>query len=102
MKKEVKSNMVSLREASLNYKGKKDITELEKVPVDDLQVYEKTFKNKQDQEITYFYVELNGIQYTVKTMAINKLKELLTNRPQTKIVRFTKDGNGQFSVIPLD
>ena len=93
--------MATLKDAALAYSGRKEITELDKVPTD-LQIYEGMFKNKQDQEIKYFYVELNNVKYTIKGALMNKIKELLTLRPQTKYFKVNKGSDGQYSVIPLD
>lgn len=93
--------MTTLKDAALGYSGKKDITELDKVPTD-LQVYESSFKNAQGQDIKFFYIELNGSKYNIKGAAMIKLKEMLSLRPQTKYVKINKSADGQYSVIPLD
>lgn len=93
--------MATLGEVSLTYSGKKEITELDKVPIA-TQIYEGTFKNKQGQDIKYYYIELNGIQYNIKSQILTKIKELLLYRQQTKSIKVNKGADGQYSVIPLD
>jgi hypothetical protein len=93
--------MASLKDTAMAYSGKHEITELDKIATD-LPIYESSFKNKQDQEIKYFYAELNGIKYSIKAAAMVKIKELLTLRPQTKFIKVNKNSDGQYSVIPLD
>ena len=93
--------MTTLKDAALAFSGKHEITELDKVPTD-LQIYESSFENAQKQTIKYYYCEFNGVKYTIKSAAMNKIKELLTLRPQTKFIKVNKGNDGQYSVIPLD
>ena len=93
--------MATLKDAAMSYSGKKDISELDKIPVE-VQIYEATFKNKQDQEITYHFIEINGVKYSIKAQAMSKIKEMLSVRPQTKFIKINKGSDGQYSVIPLD
>ena len=93
--------MATLRDVAISFAGKHEITELDKVPTD-VQIYEASFENQAKQTIKYFYAELNGMKYTIKSGAMNKIKELLTLRPQTKFIKVNKGSDGQYSVIPLD
>lgn len=93
--------MTTLKEAALNYRGQKEITELDKVPAD-ISISEGEFKNKAEQVIKYYFIELNQEKYKVKTAALVAIKELLTLRPQTKFFKVNKNTQGQYSAIPLD
>lgn len=94
--------MATLKETAEKHSGKHYVTELEVVPLES-QIYEKSFKEKgTDREVKYFYLELNGVQYTVPSKALNGIKELIKVRPNTKAVKVTKQDGGNYSVIPLD
>jgi ribosomal 30S subunit maturation factor RimM len=93
--------MATLKDAAMAYSGSREITDLDRLPTE-VQVMEGSFKNKSNQDIKYYYCELNGIKYTIKSQALGKIKEMLTIRPQTKFIKINKSSDGQYSVIPLD
>jgi hypothetical protein len=97
--------MTSLKDTALAHQGKKDITELDKVPTD-AEVQEGKFTaNKgtpQEQERKYYFMEVNGVKYSIKSAAMSKVKEILLVRPQTKFVKINKNPDGSYTVIPLD
>jgi hypothetical protein len=92
--------MTSLKEMSLSYSSKKELTSLAKVSVD-LNVQEGTFQAN-GKDVKFNFVEIDGYKYTVKAKTFEALKRILDVRPQTKFVKFEKDKNGELFVIPLD
>lgn len=92
--------MVNLKETALKY-VKADITELPKLDLS-LEIKTKSFTNSSKQQVSYYYVEIDGKSYTIKSNTLAKIKELLEVRPQTKFVKINKGSDGQTSVIPLD
>jgi hypothetical protein len=93
--------MTTLKESALAYSEGKDISDLDKVPVD-IEVKSETYKKKSGEERTWSFIELNGIKYKVKAQVLSKINELLKVRPITKFVKVAKGTDGQYAVIPLD
>lgn len=92
--------MVTLKELSLKHTAKREITDLDKVSVD-LEVQEGSFE-KDGKTIGYKFVKIDDYSYTIKSKTLTALKSIVTNRPQTKFVKFDKTESGDIVVIPLD
>lgn len=94
--------MGTLKQTALNYSGNKDITELERVSID-LEVKTDSYTSKiTKQPVTWNYIEVDGIKYSIPNKALVKMKELLEIRPTTKFIKVNKGTDGQYSVINLD
>lgn len=92
--------MVSLKDTAKTFL-RADVTELPKLDLS-LDIQTKTFINKDKQEVSYYFVEIDKKKYTIKSSILSKIKELLDVRPQTKFVKVSKGTDGQIAVIPLD
>lgn len=93
--------MASLKEMALSYQGKKDIADLEKIPID-IEVKTDTFTNKDKQVVPFNYIEMNGWKYTIKGKMLEELQNLAKANPNAKFFRFKKASNGELFAIPLD
>lgn len=93
--------MTTLRDASLNYSPKKELHQLQSVPVD-IEIIEDTFKNEAGADVKYKYVEINGYRYTINKKSLAALKNIVAARPSVKNVKFEKAEDGSVFVVPLD
>ena len=92
--------MGTLKEISLTYSARKEITDLDKVDIS-LEVKDDTFK-KDGVTRPYKYVEIDNYRYTINSKSLTALKTVMQVRPQTKNVKFNKTDSGDIVVIPLD
>ena len=92
--------MTTLKEAAKSYKGKKELTDLEKIPVD-ISFQEGTFTNDQNKEIKFNFIEIDGYKYTIRSALMSQIKRLLDARPMTKNIKIQEE-KGETFVIPLD
>jgi len=93
--------MTSLKETALNYKSeKKDITNLESIPID-IEVKEGSFE-KNGKKMSYKFVEMNGWQYSIKASLFEKIQQIIAARPATTKIKINKTPTGELFVIPLD
>ena len=92
--------MTTLKETAVAYKGKKELTDLDKISVN-LEMQQGTFTNNEGKEIVYNYIEIDGYKYTVKGVIMNQIKRLLEARPTTTSIKITEE-KGEFFVMPLD
>ena len=92
---------MNLRDFSLQHKSKREITDLDKIPVS-VDVQTGKFKNQQNQEVEFNFVEIDGYKYTIKAKQLDSLKRILNVRPSTQHVQFQKTENGEIICIPLD
>jgi hypothetical protein len=93
--------MTTLRETAVAHvAGKKDITTLDRIPVD-CEVKIGKFQSN-GKEVTYSYVEIEGYKYSIKGALLDKIKQIVVARPQTKFIKAQKTANGDIFIIPLD
>jgi hypothetical protein len=92
--------MANLKETAKQFGGKKELTDLPEIPVD-IEVRKDSYQ-KDGQTREYYYIELNGWKYTIRAEALEKIKTVITLRPQTTKIKFYKDDKGQLAVMPLD
>lgn len=93
--------MTTLKESALIYKGKKELTDLESISVDS-EFKTGTFKDKNNKDIAYSYLEIEGWKYTVSGKIMSQIQMVLANRPTTKHIKIQKTPQGEIMVIPLD
>jgi CO dehydrogenase/acetyl-CoA synthase epsilon subunit len=99
------SKMANLYETAQEYEPvqTKNIADLEKVSVKDVDVVTKTFKGK-DGEFTIDVITVDGEDYRVPASVLKSLKELIAEKPDLKDIKVKKSGSGlqtSYTVIPL-
>lgn len=98
--------MASVKDSAKGYtpKATKNIAELQSVEVD-LALMEGKGKNKQNEEFTYNFIEVDGEEYRVPDKVLKDLKAILAKKPNLKTFSVSKQGQGlntTYTVIPLD
>lgn len=98
--------MSSIKESAKGFipKSTKNIAELQSVSVD-LAVFEGKGKNKNNEEFTYNYIEVDGEEYRVPDKVLKDLKAILEKKPTLKTFSVTKQGTGlntSYTVVPLE
>ena len=99
--------MVSLKEEAINYEPKKtkNITELEVVNINELQVFDGEGNDKEGKPFRYKYIVKDNEEYRGPPRVIENLQEILLIKPNTKFVKVTKTGDGmktKYKVIQVD
>ena len=97
--------MANLKETASAYEAPQtlNIADLEVVSTD-LDVQEKTGTNKDGDDFTYNYVEVEGKQYRVPNSVLTELKTILEEKPDLQKFRVKKTGQGlqtRYTVVPL-
>jgi uncharacterized protein affecting Mg2+/Co2+ transport len=86
-------------------KKTKNISEMEVVNIETLQIEERTGKNSENQEFSYRVAISNGEEYRVPDSVISSINAILEAKPSLKTVKVIKKGQGmatEYTVIPLD
>lgn len=96
--------MATLKEEAQAYEPPKtlNIAELDKISVD-LDLKDGKGKNKDGEEFTYKYVEIDKKEYRVAGSILGGIKALLEKMPNLKFVSVLKQGQGmntRYQVIP--
>lgn len=81
----------------------KNIIELPQVSTD-LITRTETFKNKEGEDVTIKYIEVNGERFRVPQSVLNALKVILEDNLNLKTFKVKKTGEGmdtRYHVIPL-
>ncbi len=79
-----------------------NIADLDKIPID-LELKDGSGKNKDGEEFTYKYAEIDGKQYRVAGSILGGIKAILQKMPDLKFVQVIKQGqnlNTRYQVIP--
>jgi hypothetical protein len=92
--------MTSLKLFALNFKGQKDITDLDKISTES-EIGESEFE-KNGKKLKYNFIEIDGWKYTLKAPVVEAIKQILAARPTTKFIKVNKTPSGEYFVIPLD
>ena len=82
----------------------KNIAELPTISVE-YQVQTKTSTNRDGEEFTYNYIEVNGEEFRLPDSVLKDLKAILEKKPTLKSFSVSKSGDGRntkYTVIPLD
>lgn len=96
--------MPTLREAAQQFVGKKELTDLDKIPLD-IEIISDTFDGKGEnagKKIPYQYIEINGWKYTIRANILEQMQTIALTRPTTKFVKVNKTPKGELFVVPLD
>jgi hypothetical protein len=96
----------SLKESAKAYEPRQthNIAELKEVSVE-LVLLEGKGKDKDGNEFTYSYIEVDGEEYRVPGKVLGDLKAILQKKPTLKTFSVSKQGMGlntKYTVIPLD
>lgn len=83
---------MKLNEFAAQYQGKRELTDLDKIPVD-IDLKEGTFNSEDGKELKYYYIEIDGYKYAIKSTVLKQMKEIIATRPLTKFFRFRKLDN---------
>lgn len=99
--------MVNFKETAKAYVPKKthNITELEVVNLETLQIEDRNGVNDEGKEFSYKVALHNGEEYRVPVSVLNSVKAILEAKPSLKTVKVIKKGQGlstEYTVIPLD
>jgi hypothetical protein len=93
--------MPTLKEFAGSYSGKKDITDIKRIPVD-LPINSGTFKNSEGKDMPFNYFEIEGYKYTIKAKVLAQMKYLLEQKPNIKAFKVSKAPNGDLVVFDVD
>jgi hypothetical protein len=96
--------MATLKEEAMAYEPPQtlNIADLDKIPVD-IEVKEGIGKNKEGEEFTYKYANINGADYRIAGSILGGIKAILGKMPNLKFVSVIKQGQGmntRYQVIP--
>jgi hypothetical protein len=92
--------MVSLKEAAVAYSGRKELYNLDKIPVS-IDFQTGSFDGKEGNKIPFTYIEIDGYKYTIKSKILEQIKNVLSVNPEAKYIKFQKAPNGEIFCIPL-
>lgn len=93
--------MATLKEISLKHKGKKELWDLEFVPVE-IEVKDDVFTGDNGKPVPFQYIEIDGWKYTIRAKNLEAIKNIIEMRPQTTKVKFKKTDKGEIVCVPLD
>jgi hypothetical protein len=93
--------MPTLKEFASTYSGKKDITDVKRIPVE-TQVNSGTFKNSDGKDMPFNYFEIDSYKYTIKAKVLAQIKYLLEQKPNIKAFKVSKAPNGELVVFDVD
>ena len=99
--------MATLREEALAYEPTQtlNIADLDRVPVDNLEVKEREAQNQAGETFKYKYVEFGGKEYRVPNSVLEEIQTILKLKPEVKNVKVSKTGSGlgtKYKVSALD
>lgn len=92
--------MPSLKDSAMSYE-KRDIFSLDKIPVD-IEIKTDAFTGKDGKIIDFQFIEIGGWKYPIKAKYLDKIKQVLEMRPDTKFVKAKKSAEGEIYFIPVD
>jgi hypothetical protein len=97
--------MATLKDEAMAYEPPQtlNIADLDKIPID-IELKDGSGKNKDGEDFTYKYAEIEGKQYRVAGSIIGGIKALLQKMPNLKQVTVIKQGQGmntRYQVIPF-
>ena len=97
--------MTKLNEMAKAYEHKKmkNIADLERIPID-VEINNKTLKDKDGKEFKVNFINFNGEEYRVPNIVLEELKGILSKLPDTKAIQVLKSGsekNTKYQVLPM-
>lgn len=93
--------MVNLKEFAASFKGKKELSDLDKISVEDLQVQSGEFE-KNGKMCKYNYIHIEDWDYSINADIMSQIKTVMAQRPLTKHIQVRKAPNGSLYVVSLD
>lgn len=98
--------MATLKQSAQEFHPKqtKNIAELSEVSTD-LEVYEGNGVNKDNEEFSYKFIEVNGEEYRVPEVVLRDLKTMLEENQALNKFKVKKSGQGlstRYTVIPIN
>lgn len=93
--------MGTLRDSAMAFKGKRELSDLDKIPVD-IEFKTSTFTGKEGKDIPFSFIEIDGYKYNIPGKVMSQIQMVLVNRPTTKHVKVNKTPSGELYVSPLD
>ena len=98
--------MANLKDTAKAYEPKltKNISDLEKVDITNIDVKIDKGKDKDGNEFEYLYIEVADERYRVPNSVLNSLKSILAKMPELKYISVLKQGKGMattYQVLPL-
>lgn len=99
--------MTSIKESAKAFvpKQTRNITELEVVNIETLQVEKRSGKDKDGKDFNYNVVISNEEEFRIPDSVLNNIKTILQAKPNLKTIRVLKKGQGlgtEYTVVPLD
>jgi hypothetical protein len=97
----------NLKDSAKAYVPKKtgNIADLETVNIETMQVEDREGVNDEGKAYAYKVIVFNGDEYRVPATVLSGIKNILTIKPNLKLIKVTKRGTGlntEYQVIPLD
>jgi hypothetical protein len=97
--------MATLKETAKTFEATqmRNIAELQEISVD-LEMKEKTFKDKDGKEYMVHFVTVDGEDYRVPMTVVSQLKVLIEKKPKMTHFAVAKSGAGlatKYQVVPL-
>jgi hypothetical protein len=96
--------MPTLKEFASSYASKKEITDLESIPIN-TEVKTGTFDGKGENEgkkMPFNYIEIDGWKYTLRGALVDQIKAVIANKPTCTKIKIGKTPKGELFVMPID
>lgn len=93
--------MTTLKEASLKFKGKRELWDLDSVAVD-VEIKDDVFTGDGGKQVPFQFIEIDGWKYTIRAKNLEAIKNIIEMRPQTTKVKFKKTDKGDILCMPVD
>ena len=99
--------MANIKETAMAYQPKKtrNISELEVVNINDLNVEVREGINNDGKEFKYSVVIIKDEEFRIPDSVLGNIKTILSAKPNLKTIKVIKKGQGmstEYTVIPLD
>lgn len=100
-------SMANIKETAKAYQPKKtkNITELEVVNLETMQVEVRQGTDNKGKDFNYSVVLVGSEEYRIPDSVLNSIKTIVEAKPSLKTVKVIKKGQGMdttYTVIPLD
>lgn len=99
--------MVTLKDFAKTFEGKKtrNITELEVVNLENLEILEKEGTDKENKPFHMIVGISNNEEYRIPESVMRDIRTIIENKPTLKTIKVIKKGTGMgttYTVIPLE
>lgn len=97
----------NLKDSAKAYSPKKtrNIADMETVNIEQMQVEDREGVNDEGKAFSYKVIVFNGEDYRVPATVLSGIKNILTIKPNLRMIKVIKKGvglNTEYQVIPLD